>query len=86
MSKFRSQHPVDEFKCKRTPIHSSAAGPTPDWISPLLAISWGLASAGSCIPFPYVNTAFAGGVALLELIETVGKMTDNILRSLWSPQ
>ncbi|KAJ7489658.1 hypothetical protein B0H11DRAFT_2229682 [Mycena galericulata] len=41
-----------------------------DWISPLIVISRGLVSASNCVPFPYVNTALAGGLALLELIQT----------------
>ncbi|KAJ7077039.1 hypothetical protein C8R44DRAFT_896417 [Mycena epipterygia] len=56
-------------------FHSSASN---DWISSLLVVSRGLASVGSCVPFPYVNTALAGGVALLELIQTVGKTTDDL--------
>ncbi|KAJ7121370.1 hypothetical protein C8R44DRAFT_165888 [Mycena epipterygia] len=49
-----------------------------DWISPLLVVSRGIASVSGCVPFPYVNTALAGGVALLELIQTVGKNTDDL--------
>ncbi|KAJ7489664.1 hypothetical protein B0H11DRAFT_2229691 [Mycena galericulata] len=49
-----------------------------DWISPLIVISRGLVSASNCVPFPYVNTALAGGLALLELIQTVGQTTDDL--------
>ncbi|KAJ7121449.1 hypothetical protein C8R44DRAFT_786277 [Mycena epipterygia] len=56
-------------------FYSSASN---DWISPLLVVSRGLASVSGCAPFPYVNTALAGGVALLELIQTVGKTTDDL--------
>ncbi|KAJ6575992.1 hypothetical protein DFH09DRAFT_371158 [Mycena vulgaris] len=56
-------------------FYSSASN---DWISPLLTVSRGLASVGNCIPFPYVSTALSAGVALLELIQTVGKTTDDL--------
>ncbi|KAJ7121368.1 hypothetical protein C8R44DRAFT_165874 [Mycena epipterygia] len=56
-------------------FYSSASN---DWISPLLVVSRGLASVSGCVPFPYVNTALAGGVALLDLIQTVGKNTDDL--------
>ncbi|KAJ7121373.1 hypothetical protein C8R44DRAFT_786206 [Mycena epipterygia] len=56
-------------------FYSSASN---DWMSPLLVVSRGLASVSGCVPFPYVNTALAGGVALLELIQTVGKNTDDL--------
>ncbi|KAJ7488160.1 hypothetical protein FB451DRAFT_1553634 [Mycena latifolia] len=40
--------------------------------------SRGLVSVGNCVPFPYVSTALSGGLALLELIQTVGKTTDDL--------
>ncbi|KAJ6485467.1 hypothetical protein C8R47DRAFT_539977 [Mycena vitilis] len=58
-------------------FYSSASKPN-DWISPLVSVSRGLVTAGNCAPFPYVSTALAAGLALLELIETVGKTTDDL--------
>ncbi|KAJ7489654.1 hypothetical protein B0H11DRAFT_2229677 [Mycena galericulata] len=49
-----------------------------DWISPLIVISRGLVSASNCVPYPYINTALTGGLALLELIQTVGQTTDDL--------
>ncbi|KAJ7635760.1 hypothetical protein DFH06DRAFT_661757 [Mycena polygramma] len=49
-----------------------------DWISRLVSVSRGLVSVANCAPFPYVSTALAAGLALVELIETVGKTTDDL--------
>ncbi|KAJ7691034.1 hypothetical protein B0H17DRAFT_1201377 [Mycena rosella] len=49
-----------------------------DWISPLIVVSRGLVSVANCVPFPYVKTALSGGLALLELIEAVGKTTEEL--------
>ncbi|KAJ7618113.1 hypothetical protein DFH06DRAFT_98599 [Mycena polygramma] len=49
-----------------------------EWISSLVSVSRGLVSVGNCTPFPYVGTALSAGVALLELIQTVGKTTDDL--------
>ncbi|KAJ6522744.1 hypothetical protein B0H19DRAFT_654980 [Mycena capillaripes] len=54
------------------------SSPSNEWISPLITVSRGLVSVGNCTPFPYVNTALSAGVALLELIQTVGKTTDDL--------
>ncbi|KAJ7624814.1 hypothetical protein FB45DRAFT_87187 [Roridomyces roridus] len=55
----------------------SDSGPD-DWISPLIVVSRGLVSVGSCAPFPYVGTALSAGLALLELIQTVGRTADEL--------
>ncbi|KAJ7881791.1 hypothetical protein B0H14DRAFT_2704714 [Mycena olivaceomarginata] len=47
-------------------------------VSPLVLIARGLVSVGNCVPFPYVNTALSSGLALLELIQTVGKSGDDL--------
>ncbi|KAJ6485454.1 hypothetical protein C8R47DRAFT_1130220 [Mycena vitilis] len=49
-----------------------------DWISHAVSVSRGLVSMANCAPFPYVSTALAAGLALLELIQTVGKTTDDL--------
>ncbi|KAJ7618168.1 hypothetical protein DFH06DRAFT_99588 [Mycena polygramma] len=49
-----------------------------DWISHLVSVSRGLVSVANCAPFPYVGTALSAGLALLELIQTVGKTTDDL--------
>ncbi|KAJ7658851.1 hypothetical protein DFH06DRAFT_444118 [Mycena polygramma] len=52
---------------------------SPDrWISSLIVIARGLVAAGSCVPFPYVNTALSSGLALLQLIQTVRKSGDDL--------
>ncbi|KAJ7732623.1 hypothetical protein B0H14DRAFT_2997421 [Mycena olivaceomarginata] len=51
---------------------------TNEWVSPLVLVARGLVSVGNCVPFPYVNTALSSGLALLELIQTVGKSGDNL--------
>ncbi|KAJ6522579.1 hypothetical protein B0H19DRAFT_655253 [Mycena capillaripes] len=54
------------------------SSPSNEWISPLITVSRGLVSLGNCTPFPYVNTALSAGLAFLELIQTVGKTTDEL--------
>ncbi|KAJ7618175.1 hypothetical protein DFH06DRAFT_99725 [Mycena polygramma] len=56
-------------------FHSSRSN---EWIAPLVSVSRGLVTVGNCAPFPYLSTALAAGLALLELIETVGKTTDDL--------
>ncbi|KAJ7028890.1 hypothetical protein C8F04DRAFT_1398643 [Mycena alexandri] len=51
---------------------------TKEWVSPLIAVARGLVSVGNCVPFPYVGTALASGLALLELIETVGQSGEDL--------
>ncbi|KAJ6457763.1 hypothetical protein C8R47DRAFT_1246957 [Mycena vitilis] len=49
-----------------------------EWIAPLIVFARGLVSVGNCVPFPYVNTALSSGLALLELIQMVGKSGDDL--------
>ncbi|KAJ7167055.1 hypothetical protein C8R46DRAFT_1219436 [Mycena filopes] len=49
-----------------------------DWLSPLIVISKGLVTVANAAPFPYVGAAFGAGVALLELIQTVGKTSEDL--------
>ncbi|KAJ6522576.1 hypothetical protein B0H19DRAFT_655168 [Mycena capillaripes] len=55
-----------------------SSSPSNEWISPLITVSRGLVSLANCAPFPYVNSALSAGLALLELIQTVGKTTDEL--------
>ncbi|KAJ7137265.1 hypothetical protein C8R46DRAFT_1201292 [Mycena filopes] len=48
------------------------------WVSPLITIARGIVSIGNCAPFPYVGTALASALALLELIETVGQSGEDL--------
>jgi hypothetical protein len=54
-------------------------------VSPLIVVSRGLVAVGNCVPFPYVNTALASGLALLELIQ-VRTWTDRRLPRSFEPQ
>ncbi|KAJ7495541.1 hypothetical protein FB451DRAFT_1214305 [Mycena latifolia] len=54
------------------------AAPSQDWLSPLIVVSKGLVAAGNYVPFPYVNAALSAGLALLELIQMVGKSSDDL--------
>ncbi|KAJ7618186.1 hypothetical protein DFH06DRAFT_99817 [Mycena polygramma] len=56
-------------------FHSSRSN---EWISPLISVSRGLVSVGNCVPFPCVSTALSAGLALLELIQTVGKTSEDL--------
>ncbi|KAJ7150758.1 hypothetical protein C8R46DRAFT_1198283 [Mycena filopes] len=49
-----------------------------DWLSPLIIVSKGLVSVADCVPFPYVGSALRAGLALLELIQTVGKSDEDL--------
>ncbi|KAJ7885431.1 hypothetical protein B0H13DRAFT_1889550 [Mycena leptocephala] len=49
-----------------------------EWVSPLIVVARGLVAVGNCVPFPYVNTALSSGLALLELIQNVGKSGDDL--------
>ncbi|KAJ7167048.1 hypothetical protein C8R46DRAFT_269641 [Mycena filopes] len=49
-----------------------------DWLSPLIVVSRGLVTVANAVPFPYVGAAFGAGVALLELIQTIGKTSDDL--------
>ncbi|KAJ6536848.1 hypothetical protein B0H19DRAFT_1270555 [Mycena capillaripes] len=60
----------------RLPLFNSSA--SNEWISPLITVSRGLVSVGNCAPFPYVSTALSAGLALLELIQTVGQTTNEL--------
>ncbi|KAJ7358463.1 hypothetical protein DFH08DRAFT_442679 [Mycena albidolilacea] len=51
---------------------------TNEWVSPLVLAARGLVSVGNCVPFPFVNTALSSGLALLELIQTVGQSGDDM--------
>ncbi|KAJ7167047.1 hypothetical protein C8R46DRAFT_1095884 [Mycena filopes] len=59
-------------------IFRPAAPPPVDWLSPLIFVSRGLAAVANTVPFPYVGAAFGAGVALLELIQTVGKTSEDL--------
>ncbi|KAJ7123318.1 hypothetical protein C8R43DRAFT_959122 [Mycena crocata] len=48
------------------------------WIARLIVVSKGIVAVGNCLPFPYVKTALESGLALLELIETVSKSSDDL--------
>ncbi|KAJ7026655.1 hypothetical protein C8F04DRAFT_106472 [Mycena alexandri] len=50
-----------------------------NWVSPLIAVSKGLVAVADCVPFPYVRTAFGAGLALLELIQMVGKSSEDLI-------
>ncbi|KAJ7167025.1 hypothetical protein C8R46DRAFT_1351219 [Mycena filopes] len=50
-----------------------------DWISPLIVVSKGLVAIGNCVLFPYVGAALGAGLALLELIEMVGKSNEDLV-------
>ncbi|KAJ7648669.1 hypothetical protein DFH06DRAFT_1209303 [Mycena polygramma] len=52
--------------------------PASGWIPRLIVVARALVSVGDCVPFPYVNTALSAGLALLELIQTVGKSDDDL--------
>ncbi|KAJ7446967.1 hypothetical protein FB451DRAFT_1536679 [Mycena latifolia] len=52
--------------------------PSQDWLSPLIVVSKGLVSVANCVPFPYVNAALSAGLVLLELIQTVGKSSEDL--------
>ncbi|KAF8147607.1 hypothetical protein K438DRAFT_460511 [Mycena galopus ATCC 62051] len=56
-------------------FHSS---PPDDWITALIIVARGLVSCGNCVPIPYIATALSAGLALLELIQAVGKTTDDL--------
>ncbi|KAJ7921794.1 hypothetical protein B0H13DRAFT_2414157 [Mycena leptocephala] len=49
-----------------------------DWLSTLLLVAKCLIPVGNCIPVPCVGTALASGLALLELIQMVGKSNDDL--------
>ncbi|KAJ7167015.1 hypothetical protein C8R46DRAFT_1095768 [Mycena filopes] len=49
------------------------------WVSPLIVVSKGLVTMGNCVPFPYVGAALSSGLALLELIELVGKSSEDLV-------
>ncbi|KAK7008459.1 hypothetical protein R3P38DRAFT_3023061 [Favolaschia claudopus] len=48
------------------------------WISSLITTGRGIASFANCAPIPWVGAALSAGVALLELIQTIGKTTDDL--------
>ncbi|KAJ7653977.1 hypothetical protein DFH06DRAFT_1474634 [Mycena polygramma] len=49
-----------------------------EWVPPLVRIARGLVAVGNCVPVPYVSTALSAGLALLELIQSVGKSDDDL--------
>ncbi|KAJ7892911.1 hypothetical protein B0H14DRAFT_961043 [Mycena olivaceomarginata] len=55
---------------------------TNEWVSPLITVARGLVSVGSCVPFPYVNTALSAGLVLLELIETVKYLAESVVTTM----
>ncbi|KAJ7724386.1 hypothetical protein B0H16DRAFT_324412 [Mycena metata] len=59
-------------------FHSLAPNRDADWLSPLIVVSKGLVSVANCVPFPYVSSALGSGVALLELIQAVGKSSEDL--------
>ncbi|KAJ7473300.1 kinase-like domain-containing protein [Mycena latifolia] len=59
-------------------FHSSSSNSNHEWLSPLLVVSKGLVSLGSCVPFPYVNSALSAGQALLELIQIVHNSNNDL--------
>ncbi|KAJ7635758.1 hypothetical protein DFH06DRAFT_661748 [Mycena polygramma] len=78
-----SQHPLllspaSTLAARMPRLFYSSTSKSNEWISPLVSVSRGLVTVGNCAPFPYVSTALAAGLALLELIETVGKTTDDL--------
>ncbi|KAJ7913321.1 hypothetical protein B0H13DRAFT_501810 [Mycena leptocephala] len=77
---FHLQHQYSPYPCSETMsrpriLRSAASN---DWVSPLIVVSRGLVAVGNCVPFPYVNTALASGLALLELIQMVGKSSNDL--------
>ncbi|KAJ7734063.1 hypothetical protein B0H16DRAFT_1892548 [Mycena metata] len=49
-----------------------------DWLSPLITVGRDLVPLANCVPFPYVAVALAAGLALLELIQMVGKSSEEL--------
>ncbi|KAK7008516.1 hypothetical protein R3P38DRAFT_3023537 [Favolaschia claudopus] len=56
-------------------FHSSTSN---QWLSSLITTGRGIASFASCAPIPWIGAALSVGVALLELIQTIGKTTDDL--------
>ncbi|KAJ6506160.1 hypothetical protein C8R47DRAFT_110143 [Mycena vitilis] len=63
------------FFMARFPFSRSAGS---QWVPPMIAVARGLVSVANCVPFPYVNAALSAGLALLELIQTVGKSDEDL--------
>ncbi|KAJ7026658.1 hypothetical protein C8F04DRAFT_106507 [Mycena alexandri] len=49
-----------------------------DWVSPLITVARSLVPVANCVPFPYVTIALTAGLALLDLIQTVGKSSEDL--------
>ncbi|KAJ7784736.1 hypothetical protein B0H16DRAFT_308515 [Mycena metata] len=61
------------------PFHRIFRSAAPDdWVSPLITVARGLVPVANCVPFPYVTVALTAGLALLELIQTVGKSSEDL--------
>ncbi|KAJ7784750.1 hypothetical protein B0H16DRAFT_1709436 [Mycena metata] len=61
------------------PLHRMFRSTAPDdWVSPLITVARGRVHVANCVPFPYVTVALTAGLALLELIQTVGKSSQDL--------
>ncbi|KAJ6513657.1 hypothetical protein C8R47DRAFT_616854 [Mycena vitilis] len=49
-----------------------------EWAPSLVRIARGLVAVGNCVPVPYVSAALLAGLALLELIQSVGKLDEDL--------
>ncbi|KAJ7036399.1 hypothetical protein C8F04DRAFT_1233167, partial [Mycena alexandri] len=49
-----------------------------DWVSPLITVARSLVPVANSVPFPYVTIALTAGLALLELIQMVGKSSEDL--------
>ncbi|KAK7045118.1 hypothetical protein R3P38DRAFT_2882667 [Favolaschia claudopus] len=48
------------------------------WLSSSITIARGLVAAGNCAPLPCIGAALSAGLAFLEMIQTVGRTTDDL--------
>ncbi|KAK7045120.1 hypothetical protein R3P38DRAFT_2882680 [Favolaschia claudopus] len=56
-------------------LHSSTSN---EWLSPLISVGRALVVCSNSAPMPYIGAPLAAGLALLELIQTVGKTNDDL--------